>query len=242
LGFAAKAPARRPNRAAKTGLLRRLFLRLLRWTFLLAAVFYGLAAGSLAALRWIDPPSTAVQLERRVEAWLEKAPYRKRYVFQPLGRLGPHIQHAVLTSEDARFYQHHGFDWTEVRNAVEDQLDDGRSRGASTITQQLVKNLFLTTRRSVLRKGVEVTLVPLAELILSKRRILELYLNVVEWGPGVYGADAAARFHYGVPASALGRERAARLAAILPSPLHRKPARMNEISARILERMAQTGW
>jgi monofunctional biosynthetic peptidoglycan transglycosylase len=193
-------------------------------------------------LRWIDPPSAAVQVERRVEAWFDKAPYGKRYVFLPIERLGPHIQHAVLTAEDARFYQHHGFDWTEVRNAEEDQLEDGRTRGASTITQQLVKNLFLTTRRSVFRKGVEVTLVPVAELILPKRRILELYLNVVEWGPGVYGAEAAARYHYGVPAAALGRERAARLAAILPSPLRRKPARMNEMSARILERMARTGW
>jgi monofunctional biosynthetic peptidoglycan transglycosylase len=105
-----------------------------------------------------------------------------------------------------------------------------------------VKNLFLTTRRSIIRKGVEVTLVPVAELILSKRRILELYLNVVEWGPGVYGAEAAARYHYGVSAAALGRDRAARLAAILPSPLRRKPARMNEISGRILERMARVGW
>ena len=115
-------------------------------------------------------------------------------------------------------------------------------RGASTITQQLVKNLFLTTSRSFVRKGIEFTLVPLAERILGKRRILELYLNVIEWGPGVYGAEAAAQYHYGIPAARVNREQGARLAAILPSPLRRRPARMNEYSARILERMSKMGW
>jgi monofunctional biosynthetic peptidoglycan transglycosylase len=129
-----------------------------------------------------------------------------------------------------------------VRIAVEENLEDGRVRGASTITQQLVKNLFLTTSRSFVRKGVEFTLVPLAERILGKRRILELYLNVIEWGPGVYGAEAAAQYHFGMPAARVNREQGARLAAILPSPLRRRPARMNEYSALILERMSKMGW
>ena len=208
----------------------------------LALGYYGLIVLALAALRWITPPTTAVQTERRIRAWLRRAPYQKRFAPLPLARIAPDFQHAVIASEDSRFFQHHGFDWIEVRHAVEEDLEEGRSRGASTITQQLVKNLFLSTSRSVVRKGLEFTIVPLAEWILPKRRILELYLNVVEWGPGVYGAEAAARYHYGVPAARVTREQAARLAALLPSPLRRKPARMNNAAAGILERMARMGW
>src|SRR6202044_2119982 len=109
----------------------------------------------------------------------------------------------------------------------------------STITQQLVKNLFFGTGRSFLRKGAEATLVPMAELVLGKRRILELYLNLVEWGPGIYGAEAASRYRYGTSARNIGRQQAARLAAILPAPLKRRPERMNNYSAIILTRMAQ---
>jgi monofunctional biosynthetic peptidoglycan transglycosylase len=173
---------------------------------------------------------------------MDKTPYHKRYVFLPLGRISLELQHAVIAAEDTRFYQHHGFDWEQVRIAVEEEREDGRLRGASTLTQQLVKNLFLTTSRSFIRKGVEFTLVPLAERILGKRRILELCLNVVEWGPGVYGAEAAAEYHYGIPAARVNRDQGARLAAILPSPLRRKPARMNEYSGLILERMEKMGW
>jgi monofunctional biosynthetic peptidoglycan transglycosylase len=102
--------------------------------------------------------------------------------------------------------------------------------------------LFLSTSRSFVRKGFEYTLVPLAEGILGKRRILEIYLNVVEWGPGVYGAEAAAEYHYGISSALVNRDQGARLAAVLPSPLRRKPARMNEYSTRILERMNKMGW
>ncbi len=149
---------------------------------------------------------------------------------------------AVIAAEDARFYQHHGFDWTEVKNAIDEDLDEGRVRGASTLTQQLVKNLFLGTSRSMVRKGIEASLVPFAEFILGKRRILELYLNVVEWGPGVYGAGAAARYYYNVPAARISRDEGARLAAILPLPLRRKPGRMDRYSALIQERMRAMGW
>ncbi|MGD0900967.1 MAG: transglycosylase domain-containing protein, partial [Thermoguttaceae bacterium] len=117
-----------------------------------------------------------------------------------------------------------------------------RIRGGSTITQQLVKNLFFGTRRSYLRKGAEFTLVPVAEFVLGKQRILELYLNVVEWGPGIYGAEAASQHYYGTSARHLGREEAARLAAILPSPLKRRPERMDRYSALIEQRMSQMGW
>jgi monofunctional biosynthetic peptidoglycan transglycosylase len=122
-------------------------------------------------------------------------------------------------------------------------MEEGRiGRGGSTITQQLVKNLFFTTNRSFLRKAVEFTLAPPAEWFLPKRRIMELYLNVIEWGPGVYGAESAAQHWYGVSAARLTREQSARLAAILPNPIRRKPGRMNAYTEEILRRMAQMGW
>ena len=203
---------------------------------------WSLAALTLVAARWIDPPTTAVHIQRRLQDWAHHKPYHKRYKFVPLSQISPNLQHAVIAAEDARFYQHHGFDWHEVQIAAEDDLEGGRMRGASTITQQLVKNLFFTTHRSLLRKAAEFTLAPAAEVLLPKRRILELYLNIVEWGPGIYGAEAAAQAWYGIPASRLNREQAARLAAILPSPLRRKPSRMNSYSEEILKRMAQMGW
>jgi monofunctional glycosyltransferase len=201
-----------------------------------------LAAFSLIALRWINPPTTMVHMQRRVQAWIHNKPYKERYTFVPINQISPELQHAVVAAEDGRFYQHHGFDWHEIQIAAEDDLDGGRSRGASTITQQLVKNLFFGTGRSVLRKGAEFALVPVAELALGKQRILELYLNVVEWGPGVYGAEAASRVNYGASARNLSREQASRLAAILPAPLRRRPERMNHYSGLILERMRQMGW
>jgi monofunctional biosynthetic peptidoglycan transglycosylase len=201
-----------------------------------------LAALTLVASRWIDPPTTAVHVERRMQAWMHGKPYRERYKFVPLGQISPDLQHAVISAEDGRFYEHHGFDWHQIQIDAEGDMEGGRVRGASTLTQQLVKNLFFGTGRSILRKGAEFTLVPVAELVLGKRRILELYLNEVEWGPGIYGADAACRAWYGTSARNVGREQAARLAAILPAPLRRRPERMNRYSGLILERMSQMGW
>jgi monofunctional biosynthetic peptidoglycan transglycosylase len=196
----------------------------------------------LLAARWIDPPTTTVHIQRRLQAWIHHTAYHERYEFIPLSQISPDLQHAVIAAEDARFYEHHGFDWQEIQIAAEDDLEVGRARGASTITQQLVKNLFFGTGRSVLRKGAEFTLVPVAEFVLGKRRILEIYLNVVEWGPGIYGAESACRYYDGIAALNVGREQAARLAAILPAPLKRRPERMNHYSALILERMRQMGW
>ena len=184
-----------------------------------------------------------VQIQRRIEAMREHRPYQKRYDFIPLKRISANLQHAAVAAEDGRFRQHHGFDWVEMQKVLEDDMQHHRfGRGGSTITQQLVKNLFLTTERSVLRKVTEFALVPMVEALLTKDRILELYLNVIEWGPGVYGAEAAAEYYYHLHASELNREQSARLAAILPAPLKRKPARMNEYSEVILDRMARTGW
>ena len=180
--------------------------------------------------------------QRRLEAWIHHRPYHERYKFVPLSQISPDLQHAVIAAEDARFYQHHGFDWNQVQIAAEEDWEGRRVRGASTITQQLVKNLFFGTGRSFLRKGAEFTLVPVAEFSLGKRRILELYLNVIEWGPGIYGAESACRYYDGIVARAIGRQQAAQLAAILPAPLKRRPERMNNYSAIILERMRQMGW
>jgi monofunctional biosynthetic peptidoglycan transglycosylase len=177
-----------------------------------------------------------------VQAWIHGKPYQKRYEFVPLAQISPEIQHAAVAAEDARFYQHHGFDWHEIQIATQQDLEGDRTRGASTLTQQLVKNLFFGTGRSFLRKAAEATLVPVAEFVLGKRRILELYLNIVEWGPGIYGAEAASRFYYRTAARNIGRQEAARLAAILPGPLKRRPERMNRYSAIILGRMSQMGW
>ncbi len=239
---------------ARTGRSRKgLFARLPVWKRLLLAVglaviaFYGAAILALLALRWIDPPTTSVQIERRIESWFAKSgpglqPYHKEYKPVPLSRIAPDLQHAVISAEDARFFKHNGFDWKEIEQAANNDLEGRRLRGASTITQQLVKNLFLTTSRTAIRKAIEVTLVPPTEAILGKQRVLELYLNVIEWGPGIYGAEAAARYHYRTSALRLTREESARLAAIIPLPLHRKPAAMNEASERIEKRMREVGW
>ena len=204
----------------------------------------------LVAAKWINPLTTMVQMERRVQAWVQPQgearvpgkPSHEREEFVPLNQISPNLQHAVVSAEDARFYQHDGFDWHQVQIDAAGDLEGGRVRGASTITQQLVKNLFFGTGRSILRKGAEASLVPVAELVLGKRRILELYLNEVEWGPGVYGAEAVCRYHYGISARNIGRDQAARLAAILPAPRKRRPERMNRYSEIILQRMGQVGW
>jgi len=222
---------------------RRSFLsRIVRLLVFAVIAFYAFVTLTLLLLRKVNPPTTAVQIQRRLESQTRGKPYRKVQVFEPLGRISADLQHAVVAAEDARFYQHHGFDWNQVQIAVQDDLDRGKSRGASTITQQLIKNLFLTTSRSWIRKGIEFTIVPITELLLSKKRILELYLNVIEWGPGIYGAEAAADHYYHAPATRITRDQGIELASILPAPLRRKPGRLTEYDRIISDRMAQMGW
>jgi monofunctional biosynthetic peptidoglycan transglycosylase len=222
---------------------RRWLRLLIRLLLFLALGFYVATALVLTALRWVDPPTTAVQAQRRIEALVHHRKYKKTYIFAPLGRISTDFQHAVIAAEDGRFYQHHGIDWLELHKVVDKSMEQGKlGRGASTITQQLVKNLLLTTSRSFLRKGVEFTVAPLAELILSKRRILELYLNVIEWGPGIYGAEAAALHYYDIHAAEVNRDQGARLAAVIPNPLKWRPARMDNYAAEIEARMDRMGW
>jgi monofunctional biosynthetic peptidoglycan transglycosylase len=137
----------------------------------------------------------------------------------PYERISTSLKRAVIAAEDARFLYHEGFDWEAIQTAMQKNEQHGKVvAGASTISQQLAKNMFLSGSRSYLRKGEEAIITWMMERTLSKRRILELYLNLAEWGDGVFGAEAAARHHFGVPASALTAEQAAWLAAILPSP------------------------
>lgn len=190
-----------------------------------------------------NPPTTGVQIQRRVESFFEEEAYAKRY--DPVARkaMAAHLRHAVVAAEDARFYEHGGIDWQAIQKAIEDNRRRGRAwRGGSTITQQLVKNLFMTTHSTYLRKALEVPLTYLAELILSKERILDLYLNVIEWDRGVYGAEAAARRYYSQPAARLTRRQAAGLAACIPSPRRRSPQAMGQYTNTILRRMQQMNW
>jgi len=165
-------------------------------------------------------PDTSSFMERRLEALREKNPkatLRHRWV--PYERISPHLKRAVVAAEDARFLDHEGFDWEAIQKAMTRNEQRGRIvAGASTISQQLAKNLFLSSGRSWLRKGQEALITWMLETTMSKRRILELYLNFAEWGEGVFGAEAAARHHFGIPAAELAPEQGAWLAAILPSP------------------------
>ena len=161
-----------------------------------------------------NPSSTAF-----MDRYLEKPGTKIRHNWVPYNRISEHLKRAVVAAEDAKFLDHEGFDWDAIQKAILKNEERGRVvAGASTITQQLSKNLFLSGSRSWLRKAQEAAITWMMERTLSKRRILEMYLNVAEWGEGVFGAEAAARHHFGVPASALTPEQGAYLAAILPSP------------------------
>ena len=199
------------------------------------ALFYGGCALALLAYNVVDPWTTGVQIQRRLEA---DASYEKRYDPRPLSALDEDLPLAVVAAEDTRFFQHSGIDWKAIGEALDENRDgDDERRGWSSITQQLVKNLFLTTHSTYFRKAVELPLTYMAELILSKRRILELYLTVIEWGPGIYGAEAAAQYHYGQSASRLARSQAAALAACIPNPRARRPQTVGWYRDIILNRM-----
>ena len=204
--------------------------------------YYGFCALCLLFFTVVFPPTTGVQMQRRVESFFEEEAYEKRYDPVPYSEMSSHLPHAVVAAEDTRFYEHGGADWQAIREAVEDNLEPGGDvRGGSTITQQLVKNLFQTTHSSYLRKAIELPLTYMAELILSKERILELYLNVIEFDRGVYGVEAAAGHYYGASAEGLSRYQSAALAAVVPNPRGRTPQGMGGYTSTILTRMRQMG-
>ena len=176
------------------------------------AVLVALPATLTLIYRYVPPPVTPLMLIRLVEGeGIEKD-------WTPLSRISPAAGEAVIAAEDNRFCVHRGFDFEAIQEAVEDYQGGGDLRGASTITMQTAKNLFLWPGRSWLRKGAEAYLTVFLELLLPKRRILELYLNVAEWGPGIYGVEAASQRYFGKPAAKLTRYQAALLAAVLPAP------------------------
>lgn len=216
--------------------VRRWRRRLARGALALLAVPWAAAA----IVRFVQPPVTAVQAARAVQRlsagtrpwWPDRRPV-------PRGAIARDVRRAVLASEDARFYQHRGFDFEEIEAALERRRRGRRLRGASTISQQVAKNLFLWEGRSLVRKGLEAYATVALEAVVPKDRILDLYLNLAEWGDGVFGIEAAAQRWYGRPASALTREQAARLAAILPAPRRWPPdgTTASRRAALILERI-----
>ena len=175
-------------------------------------------------LRFVPPLGSALMLQRWVEAHGAGRSFRLRYDWVPARQIAPSLRAAVVASEDQRFFEHGGFDWKAMRSALGEWRDGEKLRGASTITQQVAKNLFLWPGRSFLRKGLEAWLTLWIEWLWPKQRILEVYLNVAELGDGVFGAEAAARRYFGTSAARLGADESALLAAMLPSPRRSNPA------------------
>ena len=225
---------------------RRKHLRTVRRVAVYAATaatgWYLTCCLALISYRWIDPPFTTVQAQRRIESVFSPEAYSPQQRRLSLQSIPVQVQHAVIAAEDGAFYSHGGIDWEELDLVFEGAKKGGRMRGASTLSQQLVKNLFLTTHSSIWRKIPEYALTPIAETVLSKDRILELYLNEIEWGPGIWGVGAAAEFHYGIAAERLSLNQAARLAACIPAPRSRRPKQMDRYSGIILDRMQRRGW
>lgn len=249
----ARSAPRHPRRArpAARSLSRAGRLARFAWRSLAYGVGLLLGAGVLLQLwyfahivSWsVHNPSSTAFMERRLQTLRlhdPKATLQHQWV--PYERISVHLKRAVVAAEDARFLEHEGFDWEAIQKAIERNERRGRIvGGASTISQQLAKNLFLSGERSWLRKAQEAAITWMLERTLTKRRILELYLNLAEWGEGVFGAQAAARHHFGVAAAALEPEQAAWLAAILPSPRRYERGRTTPYlagrSASILARM-----
>src|SRR6266511_1244496 len=222
--------------------MRRLLQRVCRWAFTLGLLLLLGPIPLVLALRVFEPPTTPMMLARTIERFLQaKRPFYPRRQPVPMARISPHLRHAVLAAEDDRFYLHSGFDFQEIARALDDHDRGKPLRGASTISQQTAKNLFLWQGRSFLRKGLEAYLTVILETLLPKDRILEIYLNLAEWGDGIFGAEAAAHAYFAKPAAALWRDEAARMAAVLPNPREWEPhdAVARRRARRILERMAQ---
>ena len=203
------------------------------WRFTWRLVLLGLIALTLLqfwffACVWywtVNHPDSTAFMRSRLERLREEQPAaRLQYRWVPYHAISTHLKRAVIAAEDARFVEHDGFDWQGIRKAYEKNIREGEVvAGGSTITQQLAKNLFLSGERAWWRKAQEAAITVMLEIIMDKRRIYELYLNVIEWGDGVFGAEAAARHHFGISAAELAPEQAARLAAMVPSPRRYAP-------------------
>ena len=200
--------------------------RLGRWvlTGLGAWILFSLA--QVLALRWVDPPLTVPMIWHRITQTLGVAPsVRLRYEWVPLTAVSSHLRRAVIASEDQRFLRHRGFDLVEIGRAVSAVIDGERLRGASTISMQTARSVFLIPSRTVVRKALEAYYTVLIEALWDKRRILEMYLNTVDWGDGIFGAEAAARIYFKVSAGGLTPSQAALMTAVLPNPHRLSPRR-----------------
>lgn len=221
---------RRKGSSPKKTLWQRL-TRVVLWLMLAFVVSSWLV---VLLLRFMPPPISAFMLERRIAA-IGQHDFHLRYRWTPYTRVSEELPIALVAAEDQKFPLHHGFDVQAIADAIEDAEDGDRMRGASTISQQTAKNLFLWNGRSFVRKGLEVYFTVLLEVTWPKRRILEVYLNTAEFGDGIYGAAAASEAFFGKPASALNAREAALLAAVLPNP---KRYRVDKPSAYVMRRVA----
>lgn len=202
----------------------------LRLTVMLLVVIAVLIMALLVLYRWVDPPASTLMLGQR----LAGTPVSQRWV--ALERISPNLSAAVISSEDGHFCRHHGVDWGELKEAIE-SAGDGIARGGSTISMQVVKNLFLWPSRSYLRKALEIPLAYAMEALWPKRRILEIYLNIAEWGPGIFGAEAASRYHFRKPALLLTPREASLLAVSLPNPFERQAGRPGPGTLRLADNL-----
>jgi len=230
-----------PTVPAKPTMLRSLLRRLLLLPL-------WLVAGSMLlvlSLRWVAPVGSTLMVERKLEAWTAGRPLELQRTWRPWAELPDDLKMAVIAAEDQHFAEHWGFDLDAIRAALKHNELGGSLRGASTLSQQVAKNLFLWSGRSWLRKGLEAWFTALIELFWSKQRILEIYLNSAEWGEGVFGAEAAARHHFNIAAPDLSTRQASLLAAILPNPRAWSAAKPSAYVSRranwIVRQMRQLG-
>jgi monofunctional biosynthetic peptidoglycan transglycosylase len=225
---------------------RSLPRRLGRWLLWLALAWLLVTSGIVLLLRFVPPPTSAFMIERRVSAWRHgEHDFRLRQRWVPWSQMSPLVPLAMVASEDQKFPFHHGFDVAAIQDAIDDADDGGRLRGASTISQQTAKNLFLWGGRNFVRKGLEAYFTVLLETLWPKQRILEVYANIAELGNGIYGVGAASETYFGIPAARVNAQQAALLAATLPNPrrLHadRPSAYVARRAAWIERQMAQLG-
>jgi monofunctional biosynthetic peptidoglycan transglycosylase len=210
--------------------------RILRWIGLAVLALAAALALGLLLFRFVPAPSTLM-----LGRWLTFQPVERQWV--PLAQISPNLIRAVIAAEDQRFCEHAGVDWVELNKVLEDE--DGPSRGASTLTMQTAKNVFLWPGRSYVRKGLEIPLAMAIDLVWPKQRIIEVYLNVAEWGDGLYGAEAASQRYFRKAAARLTPAEAARLAGALPNPILRNPARptrgLQSAAGRVQRRVGQLG-
>jgi monofunctional biosynthetic peptidoglycan transglycosylase len=210
-----------------------------------ALFLLGLTVVFVLVLRFVPPAASAQMIERRIASIFSEAEYSPRYNWVSLDKISPTMGVAVIAAEDQNFLNHYGFDWRAIQRALNHNERSTRTRGASTLTQQTAKNLFLWSGRSWTRKGFEAYFTMMLEGLWSKRRILEMYLNIVEFGDGIYGVEAAAQRFFRKPASKLNAEEAALLAAVLPNPRRFKAnapsAYVRSRQQWILQQMNQLG-